>query len=140
MLFKTEYQRNEYTGEISTTPIKGETYCGRGGKKDVPLISAYRILPNGYKLEVNGEEKEITMTYMPLGISYTTKKDRILSGIWYEWISEDNFEGSFNSIFYEKSKSSCKSLRRINQSSLCWKTSPMLGLLTKEHLTRFSWR
>ena len=104
MLFKTEYQRNEYTGEISTTPIKGETYCGRGGKKDVPLISAYRILPNGYKLEVNGEEKEITMTYMPLGISYTTKKDRILSDIWYKWISEDIFEGSFNSIFYEKDK------------------------------------
>lgn len=104
MLFKTEYQRNEYTGEISTTPIKGETYCGRGGKKDVPLISAYRILPNGYKLEVNGEEKEITMTYMPLGISYTTKKDRILSGIWYEWISEANFDGSFNEIFYEKDK------------------------------------
>ncbi len=104
MLFKTEYQRNEYTGEISTTPIKGETYCGRGGKKDVPLISAYRILPNGYKLEVNGEEKEITMTYLPLGISYTTKKDRILSRIWYEWISEANFDGSFNEIFYEKDK------------------------------------
>jgi len=104
MLFKTEYQRNEYTGEISSTPIKGETYCGRGGKKDVPLISAYRILPNGYKLEVNGEEKEITMTYLPLGISYTTKKDRILSRIWYEWISEANFDGSFNEIFYEKDK------------------------------------
>lgn len=104
MLFKTEYQRNEYTGEISTTPIKGETYCGRGGKKDVPLISAYRILPNGYKLEVNGEEKEITMTYMPLGISYTTKKDRILSGIWYEWISNMNFPSSFNSTFYDKKK------------------------------------
>lgn len=111
MLFKTEYQRNEYTGEISTTPIKGETYCGRGGKKDVPLISAYRILPNGYKLEVNGEEKEITMTYMPLGISYTTKKDRILSGIWYEWISNMNFPGSFNSIFFDKGKMIIKGKR-----------------------------
>lgn len=104
MLFKTEYPTNEYTGEKSTTPVKGETYCGRGGKKDVPLISAYRILPNGYKLEVNGEKKEITMTYLPLGISYTTKKDRILSRIWYEWISEANFDGSFNEIFYEKDK------------------------------------
>ena len=104
MLFKTEYPTNEYTGEKSTTPVKGETYCGRGGKKDVPLISAYRMLPNGYKLEVNGEQKEITMTNMALGISYTTKQDRILSSIWYEWISNMNFPGSFNSTFYDKRK------------------------------------
>ena len=111
MLFKTEYPTNEYTGEKSSTPIDGKTYCGVGGKKDVPIIRAYRILPNGYKLEINGEEKEITLTNMALGISYTTKQNQILSDIWYEWKRNTNFSGLFNSTFYDKGKMIIKGKR-----------------------------
>lgn len=111
MLFKTEYPTNEYTGEKSSTPIDGKTYCGVGGKKDIPIIRAYRILPNGYKLEINGEEKEITLTNMALGISYTTKQNQILSDIWYEWKRNTNFSGLFNSTFYDKGKMIIKGKR-----------------------------
>jgi hypothetical protein len=99
MLFNTEYVVNEYTGEKSTTPISGKTYCGFGGKKDVVLLAAHRVLPNGYKLEVDSYNKTVTMTYMPLGISYETRNNRVLSGLWYEWISESNFKGSFNLLY-----------------------------------------
>lgn len=103
MLFNTEYKVNEYTGEKSTTPIDGKLYCGFNGKKKVVLLGAYRVLPNGYKLDVDGYNKTITMTYMPLGVSYTVRKNRILSDIWYEWQSEDGFLGSFNNLFNKKS-------------------------------------
>lgn len=99
MLFNTEYEVNEYTGEKSSTPINGKTYCGFGGKKDVVLLAAHRILPNGYRLDVDSYNKTITMTYMPLGVSYVTKKNRVLSRIWYEWISESNFQSSFNMLY-----------------------------------------
>ena len=99
MRFETEYPVNEYTGEKSSTPIKGESYCGFRGKKDVVLLGAHRILPNGFELNVDGKKNVITMTNMALGLSYKTKKKQILSAIWYEWISEDNFELSFKSLF-----------------------------------------
>lgn len=99
MLFNTEYQVNEYTGEKSSTPINGKIYCGFGGKKDVVLLAAHRILPNGYRLEVDSYNKTVTMTYVPLGVSYVTKRNKVLSRIWYEWISETNFQDSFNLLY-----------------------------------------
>ena len=100
MLFNTEYVVNEYTGEKSTTPISGKKYCGFGGKKDVVLLAAHRVLPNGYKLEVDSYNKTVTMTYIPLGISYETSKNRVLSGLWYEWISESKYYDALERTLY----------------------------------------
>ena len=106
MLFKTEYEVNEYTGEKSSTPINGKEYYGNhiDGRRYVSLLAAYRILPNGYKLEVDGKKGEISMTYMPLNVSFTTRSNKIQSNIWFEWISEDNFQGDFNTVFHDKDK------------------------------------
>lgn len=106
MLFKTEYEVNEYTGEKSSTPISGKKYYGNhiDGRRYVSLLAAYRILPNGYKLEVNGEKGEISLTYMPLNVSFTTISNKIQSNIWFEWVSEDNFQGDFNTVFHDKDK------------------------------------
>jgi len=97
MLFKTEYVTNEYTGENTGNPVNGRIYCGFDSSRRVKLISACRRLPNGYILEVN--KNRIKMSYEPLSITYNTMVQNITSKIWYEWISETNFDASFSNYF-----------------------------------------
>ena len=119
MIFKTEYNQNEFTGEKSAIPVNGKQYCGFNAAKETTLISAYRLLPNGYLLEVNNGV--MRMSYPPFSISYCLNDIKPSSKIWYEWVSEDNFKTSFNSIFSKAKIKSMNGSELIDCSSISFK-------------------
>lgn len=98
MQFKTEYIKNEYTGEVTTNEIEGIEYVkGRKTK----LIAAKKTLPNGYIVSMI--DNELSMTN-PMGITYTTEVNNITSELWTDkWIAPSySFKSDHDWFFRDK--------------------------------------
>ena len=97
IVFKTEYATNEYTGEVSTTPIKIDNYIT---PRNYPkILSAKHAYLNGYELIIDNLKMSMTS---PIGVIYIRQLNELISSeIWYdEFISPGtNFFGSFDKFF-----------------------------------------
>lgn len=97
MQFKTEYIKNEYTGEVTTNEIEGIEYVT--GRK-TELIAAKKALPNGYIVSMT--DNELSMTN-PMGITYTAVVNNLTSELWTDrWIAPDGFYSDHKWFFNSK--------------------------------------
>ncbi len=95
MQFKTEYVKNEFTGENTSNPTNGFKYVNSSIKPI--LIAAQKRIPNGYTLYVNGNK--ISMK-TPMGITYETNRESVTSEIWRDnWNSPTLFRSELNYYF-----------------------------------------
>lgn len=96
MVINTEYPINEYTGEKSSKPVSAKEYCGFRNSRSTELISSFRMLPNGYKIDVNGFSKQVKITFIPLGIKYYFSDIDVTSDFWYDCKDYKSFWQTFN--------------------------------------------